>query len=91
MATERVIPQDVGFTATQRRAEVDVQVMLRSNSRQRAKPPVPSFISSLEVEQLCLSILSLARGDGFAVSLVNDKRAPWFTAKVPSFLRRVVF
>ena len=59
--------------------------MLRSSSRQRTKPPVPSFILSLEGEQLCLSILSLARGDGFAVSLVNDKRAPWFTAKVPSF------
>ena len=59
--------------------------MLRSSSRRRTKPPVPSFILPLEGEQLCLSILSFARADGFSVSLVYGKRAPWFTTEVPSF------
>ena len=34
---------------------------------------------------MCFFILSLARSDGFDVSLIYVKRAPWFTTKVPSF------
>ena len=63
----------------------NIQNQLRSSSRQRTKPPLPSFILTAEGGRLCLSLLSLARADGFDVSLVYGKRTVWFQAKVPTF------
>ena len=63
----------------------NIQNQLRSSSRQKTKTPLPSFILTREGEQLCLSLLSLARADGFDVSLVYGKRAIWFESKIPTF------
>ena len=64
---------------------VTIQDQIRSTANQRRLPNVPSFVLSPEGEQLCHSILSLARGDGFGVSLVYGQRAWWFADKLPIF------
>ena len=64
---------------------VTIQDHIRSTADQRRLPNVSSFVLSPEGEQLCHSILSLARGDSFGVSLVYGQRARWFADKLPTF------
>ena len=64
---------------------MSIQDQIRSTSNQRRLPNVPSFVLSKEGERLCHSILSLARGDGFGISLCYGKRAKWFADKLPTF------
>ena len=47
---------------------------LRFTSCQRSLPAVPSFIKSTVGEALCVSIMSMARTDGYENSLVYGKK-----------------
>jgi len=56
---------------------------LRDTSGQRSKRKAPHFVGNVEGEGLCLSLLSMARADGFENSLASGKRGDWFKAKLP--------
>ena len=56
-----------------------INVTLQETASQRTKHVVPSFVSSSEGGQLCVSILSLAYDDDFDVSSVYRKRVPWLS------------
>jgi hypothetical protein len=58
---------------------------IRSTSRQRSLPQIPSFVETVAGEELCVSVLSMARTDGFENSLAYGKRGPWFASKLSSF------
>ena len=55
-----------------------------STTRPRIMPPLPSFISPPGT-LLCVSILALARADGYDSSLTHGQRTPWFESKLDTF------
>ena len=62
---------------------------LCSTSRQRSLPQVPSFVDTPADEAICVSIMSMARTDGFENSLAYGKRGAWFASKIPVFFEDV--
>ena len=62
---------------------------LRSTSRQRSLPQIPSFVDTPTGEALCISIMSMARTDRFENSLAYGKRDAWFASKIPVFFEDV--
>ena len=67
-----------------------VQQELRDTLHQRLLPPVPSFVGNKVGEDLCVTILSMARGDRFEHALAYGKRGEWLKSKMPLLLTRVL-
>ena len=59
---------------------MNVNRMLRATSRQRRLPVVPSMTEGMGAEA-CVTILHLAKADGWAVSIGHRYRIKWFEAK----------
>ena len=62
-----------------------VQQELRDTLHQRLLPPVPSFVGNKVGEDLCVTILSMARADRFEHALAYGKRGEWLKSKMPLF------
>ena len=58
--------------------------MLRATSRQRRLPPVPNLTEGAGAEA-CVSILHLAKADGWEHSIGHGERIKWFEAKHEMF------
>ena len=59
----------------------DAMKSILQSSRQRRAPRVPIFVGNEIGKALCVSILSLARSEGFENTLGYRKRKSWFESK----------